>query len=144
MADLKLITGMIHCTTQEDHYKGYRIPKGTVIIANAYSIHQNEAKFAEPDRFEPMRYYDYPHSAADALNLKDANERDHFAYGAGRRVCAGIHVAEVSLFIAVAHLLWTFDIEYARDKQGNKIPINTLGYNGECSSLNACQNIHLL
>jgi cytochrome P450 len=123
--------GMLHATTKEDYYKGYRIPKGARIIPNAYSIHQDTTKYKNPDSFQPERYLNYPHAAVDAINLKDPNERDHFAYGAGRRVCAGIHVAEISIFIAVSHLLWCFNIENAKDKNGRPIPINTLGYNGK-------------
>lgn len=131
LGNTKYKTGMQHSTTEEDWYKGYRIPKGTVIIANSYSIHQDATKFKDADSFVPERYLNYPHSAVDAVSLKNPEERDHFAYGVGRRTCAGIHVAEINLFIAVSHLLWGFDIANAKDGSGATIPIDTLGYNGK-------------
>lgn len=36
----------------------------------------------------------------------DENERDHYGYGSGRRLCPGIHLAERNLFLAISKLLW--------------------------------------
>ncbi|KAF2181179.1 cytochrome P450, partial [Zopfia rhizophila CBS 207.26] len=113
--------GFHHATSKSDTYQGYRIPAGTRIIPNAYSIHQDSTKYPNPDTFIPDRYLSYPHSAPEAANLKDGNARDHFGYGAGRRICAGMYVAEASLWIVVSKLLWGFDISYAKDKDGNDI-----------------------
>jgi cytochrome P450 len=74
---------MQYSTTKEDYYKGYRIPKGSIIMANAFTIHQDEKKYKDADTFEPARYLNYSHSAADAVNLKNPQERDHFSYGVG-------------------------------------------------------------
>jgi hypothetical protein len=38
--------------------------------------------------------------------------------------CAGVHVAERSLFLVLSRLLWGFDIDLAKDKSGNDIPID--------------------
>jgi cytochrome P450 family 619 len=46
-----------------------------------------------------------PEYAASA----DFEKRDHYGYGAGRRICPGIHLAERNLFLAIAKLLWAFD-----------------------------------
>lgn len=50
-------------------------------------------------------------------------KRDHFMFGAGRRMCQGIHIAERSLFLAVSRLLWAFDFQRAVDPAtGCEIP----------------------
>ena len=36
----------------------------------------------------------------------------------------GLHVAEKSVFINLARILWGFDINYARDQDGNIIPVD--------------------
>lgn len=59
--------------------------------------------------------------AADYANLADYDARDHYGYGAGRRLCPGIHLAERTLFLAIANILWAFDILPGRDKSGNII-----------------------
>lgn len=43
---------------------------------------------------------------------------------AARHLCPGIHLAERSLFIAVAKLLWGFDFRPIRDAQGNYVEVN--------------------
>lgn len=55
----------------------------------------------------PERYKTHPKLASQYTS--DGPDRDHFGYGAGRRVCPGIHLAERNLFVAMAKLLWAFD-----------------------------------
>jgi len=52
-------------------------------------------------------------------------QRDHYTFGAGRRLCQGLNIAERSLFLGIAYMLWTFSIEHALDQYGNKIPVST-------------------
>jgi hypothetical protein len=52
------------------------------------------------------------------------SKRDHFSFGGGRRICPGLHVAENSLFINIARLLWGFNVEHAKDENGNIIPVD--------------------
>jgi len=56
--------------------------------------------------------------------LADVNERDHFSFGGGRRICPGSWVAERSAFLNIARTLWGFNIEHARDENGNIIPVD--------------------
>jgi cytochrome P450 family 619 len=42
----------------------------------------------------------------------------HYVYCSGRHLYPGIHLAEWSLFIAVAKLLWAFDFKLSRDENG--------------------------
>jgi len=44
-----------------------------------------------------------------------------FAFGFGRRVCAGRHVALNSVWMAMATMLTLFDIRKAKDEHGNEI-----------------------
>ncbi|KAH7080786.1 cytochrome P450 [Paraphoma chrysanthemicola] len=122
--------GFHHATTKDDTYKGFRIPAGTRIIPNAYSIHFDEAKYPNPDLYIPERYLGFKAGAAEAAGFKNPEDRDHFGYGAGRRICAGLPVAEASLFIVVSKLLWGFNITPSKDENGKEIPINTLAYDG--------------
>ena len=50
--------------------------------------------------------------------------RPHFTFGAGRRVCPGVHVAERGLFLAIARLLWGFEFHRVRDSTGQLCPID--------------------
>jgi cytochrome P450 len=61
------------------------------------------------------------------MNVADPYERDHFTYGAGRRACPGVHVAERSLYINISRVLWGFDISKKGGPDGKLIePTQTM------------------
>ncbi|KAI0121272.1 cytochrome P450 [Xylariales sp. AK1849] len=117
--------GMFHATSAEDWYAGYFIPKGTIVVLNWWAIHRDPRLFEDPDKFNPARYLDKPFPAAEYINVADPCDRDHFTYGAGRRVCPGVHVAERSLFINIVRVLWGFHISKSRDANGASIEPTT-------------------
>jgi hypothetical protein len=78
-----------------------------------------------PEVFDPTRYLDKPLPAADYININDPYGRDHFTYGAGRRVCPGVHVAERSLFINIVRTLWGFNISKKKGPDGKLIEPET-------------------
>ena len=115
------ILGFPHAVMEDDEYLGYRIPKGTGIIQNVYAIHMDPMRYPEPKRFNPDRYKDDAQGLADAATNPDPAKRGSFVFGAGRRICQGMHIAETSLFLAMSRILWAFDIVPAKDKKGNDI-----------------------
>jgi cytochrome P450 len=117
-----------HAVTKDDEYMGYLIPKGAGVMNNVYAIHMDPERHPDPRRFDPDRYSEDSQTAADAASNPEASKRDHFTFGAGRRICQGMHVAERSLFLGMSRMLWAFDIEPATDKEGNKIIPDTDKY----------------
>ncbi|KAF2462454.1 cytochrome P450 [Lineolata rhizophorae] len=117
--------GMSHASSDDDWYDGFFIPKGSVIMLNWWAIHMDPTLHPEPDEFKPERYLNHTSSAADYMNSADPYDRDHFGYGAGRRACPGVHVAERSLFINIARTLWGFDITKKRAPDGQFVEPNT-------------------
>ena len=83
-------SGMLHMNTEDDEYKGYFIPKNTIIMISWFAIHFDEKRYPEPYKFKPERFMDYKLSAAEYAAHPDVSQRDHFGYGAGRRICIGI------------------------------------------------------
>jgi cytochrome P450 len=59
-------------------------------------------------------------TAGECIHASDINLRDHWSFGAGRRVCAGYNLAENSLLILTARLLWAFDVRPAIDAATGK------------------------
>jgi len=110
-----------HAVTQDDYYNGMLIPKGAGVMNNVWAIHMDPKRHADPRRFEPERYKDDFQSLGDAAANPDASKRDQFTFGAGRRICPGIHVAERSLFLGVSRMIWGFDIKPAVDANGKDI-----------------------
>ncbi|KAF9891617.1 hypothetical protein FE257_003628 [Aspergillus nanangensis] len=117
--------GMPHATSEDDWYNGHFIPKGSVVILNWWAIHRDPERYPDPEKFEPDRYLNHTQSAAEYININDPYERDHFTYGAGRRVCPGVHVAEKSLYINIARTLWGFNISKKIGSDGMEIEPDT-------------------
>ncbi|KIW74043.1 hypothetical protein PV04_02111 [Phialophora macrospora] len=94
--------GIPHAVIQDDEYMGYHIPAGATVIGNHWSMHLDENVYNDPYAFIPDRWIEHP-------DLPLA------AFGFGRRICTGQHIAKNSLFINIARILWTFDIDYKYD-----------------------------
>lgn len=82
--------------TQDDQYNGYSIPKGTILFANAWSVHRSE-EFADPDHFVPERFLANKFGTKSDVKGNDEGRRVLYGFGAGRRVCSGQRLAENSL-----------------------------------------------
>jgi cytochrome P450 len=115
------IMGVPHAAIRDDEYMGYRIPAGAGIIMNVWTVQNDPARHPNPRRFDPSRYLNDTLSAAESANHSEAGKRDHFLFGAGRRLCQGMHIAERSMFLAIARLLWAFEFHCTVDEQGREV-----------------------
>ena len=88
----------------------------------------SHSQYENADAYDPDRYLKHPGLATEYAASSDYQNRDHYTYGAGRRICAGIHLAERVQWRMLARLLWAFRIEHALDANGEKIPIDTEAY----------------
>jgi cytochrome P450 len=88
---------------------------------NVWAIHNDPNRSPNPHLFDPNRFKDDTLSLYDSASNPDASKRDCFTFGAGRRICPGMHVAERSLFLGIARLLWAFNIKPAKDANGKEI-----------------------
>ncbi|KAF5372141.1 hypothetical protein D9758_005058 [Tetrapyrgos nigripes] len=111
--------GIPHATSEDDYYDGYYIPKGTICIANIGSLNHDPDVYG-PDvaEFRPERHLDETGQLKDGLlGLSEG----HCSYGFGQRICVGRHVANNSLFIAIATILWTMRLEGVKGLDGKII-----------------------
>ena len=115
------ILGIPHAVIQDDWYMGYRIPKGAGVMWNVWAVNMDARRFADPRAFEPLRYEGDEQTSQEAAMNGDASRRDHFVFGAGRRLCQGMHIADRSLFLSIARLLWAFNLEKAVGADGREI-----------------------
>jgi hypothetical protein len=99
-----------HFSDAEVTYKNHRIPAGTVVLANTSAMHYDPERFPEPEKFRPERYLDHPKLSAEYAAMRDPYARDHFTFGGGRRICPGARLAENTVDIMAANLLWAFEI----------------------------------
>lgn len=90
--------GVPHLLTQDDTYGGYCLPKGTVVFANTWSIHQDESEYDRPSSFWPERFLRNKFGTRSDEKISATEQRRvTYAFGAGRRVCPGQHLAENSM-----------------------------------------------
>ncbi|EXJ83758.1 hypothetical protein A1O1_07384 [Capronia coronata CBS 617.96] len=117
-----VLGGTPHASTEADTYQGYYIPKGTNILGNSWAINLHEEYYPNPDHFNPLRFLDtdpkelsylppsYVASTAVEKGRPHPSKLGHSSFGWGRRICPGADLASNNLFIALARVLWCFDI----------------------------------
>ncbi|KAG9526284.1 cytochrome P450, partial [Aureobasidium melanogenum] len=112
-----------HACTQDDEYMGYKIPKGAPVILNAWAIMTDPDRYTEPRRFNPDRFTEDSDSISmtEMAAHPDPSKRDTVGFGAGRRLCPGMHVADRSLFLGITGILWSFSVTPKKDAQGQDI-----------------------
>ncbi|KAI1769929.1 cytochrome P450 [Hypoxylon cercidicola] len=100
-----------HSPLKDDVYEGYTIPAGASVIINVWALNMDPESWPNPHVFDPLRFKDETRSEHQIATSGDsASPRHNYVFGAGRRLCQGIHIAERSLFLTMACLLWAFDI----------------------------------
>ncbi|KAF8910457.1 cytochrome P450 [Gymnopilus junonius] len=114
-----------HCTSQDFTYKGTYIPKDTVVVLNCYSLHHNEERYPDSYVFKPERYLGDDLGCGESAKLANVMDRDHWTFGAGRRICPGLPAAERELWLAISRLLWAYKFEALPDE-----PISLDEYEG--------------
>ncbi|KAJ3813392.1 cytochrome P450 [Lentinula aff. lateritia] len=117
--------GTPHVASEDFTYRGQFIPKDTVVVLNTWTMHHDASRHPEPDTFNPERYLDDSLTSADSANLTDPYQRDHWMFGAGRRICPGMIVAEREIWLTISRMLWAFTMESLPDE-----PIDLKEYDG--------------
>ncbi|KAF6761857.1 cytochrome P450 [Ephemerocybe angulata] len=109
--------GLPHLSTEDDVYNGYYIPKNTLIIPNQRGMLFDPKIYPDPETFSPERFL-----SPDGLSHnQEVRDPQTIAFGFGRRMCPGFHIALSQLFLSAACILATFEISKAKDEQGNVI-----------------------
>ena len=116
-----------HRSTEDDWYEGMFIPKGTLCLANLWGMGRDPEIFGKnTGDFDPARYLDA--SGCVVPGVFDLKKEGHFTYGFGSRICVGRHMADNSLFMNIAILLWAMKIERKRDASGWIRPLDVDGW----------------
>jgi len=105
--------GIPHSTTDDDVYEGQIIPKGTTVMVNVWGICRDDTRFHRASKFTPERFL-----RNDGTLNDDTMD---FVFGFGRRICPGKHLADASLWAAIASMLAVFRFEKAKDANGVEI-----------------------
>jgi cytochrome P450 len=138
-------TGLPRRTAEDDWYEGMFIPKDSTVFLPIWAVHHSERDgYDDPFTFNPDRYINHHKLANDYAGSADFKNRDkfpasctwrlltfaehHYAYGAGRRMCPGVHLAERNQWRIVAKLIWAFEIQEPVDANGRTISLDPEDY----------------
>ncbi|KEQ76772.1 cytochrome P450 [Aureobasidium namibiae CBS 147.97] len=103
-------TGIPHESVKDDIYEGYFIPAGSVMHPLEWSISRDPEVFPEPDEFNPMRWLETKYPTYQQPLTKYPTITQYSQFGYGRRICAGMGVAEADLFVGIGSLAWMFTL----------------------------------
>ncbi|KAJ5452959.1 Cytochrome P450 [Penicillium cf. griseofulvum] len=87
---------------QGESYNGNFIPGGTIVSVSPYTIHRDPKLFSEPNVFKPERWL-----GDNTLEL----ERALIPFSTGSRMCPGIHLAYLEVYMTLAMLFSRFVLE---------------------------------
>ncbi|EMD36555.1 hypothetical protein CERSUDRAFT_95844 [Gelatoporia subvermispora B] len=107
--------GVPHTSITDDEYNGCFIPKGSVVIPNQWAILHDPDDYPEPELFNPDRF------TQDGKLNPNVRDPATAAFGFGRRICAGRHFSDATLFINVASILHVLNIRPKHNEHGTPI-----------------------
>ncbi|CAI9088252.1 OLC1v1022532C1 [Oldenlandia corymbosa var. corymbosa] len=81
---------------------GYEIPAKTKVVVNAFAINRHPSHWKDAEVFCPERFID------SSINYKGTNF-EYIPFGAGRRMCPGVHFALANMDLTLAKILFHFD-----------------------------------
>ncbi|KAK7892475.1 hypothetical protein LTR67_007572 [Exophiala xenobiotica] len=93
--------GVPHASIQDDEYNGYLIPKGSILMPNAWLFTHDPETYQDPMRFNPDRFLQTKEHAAEQDPTK-------YIFGFGRRICPGRVLADQSIYLTIAQMLAVF------------------------------------
>lgn len=87
---------------QDDVYRNFTFPKGSIIILFYYGLHRDEKYWENPDSFMPQRFVK---ENEDKRKLKA-----YYPFGGGPRLCIGNNFAMAEMAIFLQTMIHTIDI----------------------------------
>jgi len=107
--------GDLHQSTSDDLYNDYHILANSVVIANQWAMLNDERDYPESHIFKPERFL--KNGQLDS-SVKDPMD---IAFGFGRRICLGKHLAHSIVTLTASSVLSTFDLVKKVDENGREI-----------------------
>ncbi|XP_023748639.1 cytochrome P450 Tp4149 [Lactuca sativa] len=102
---------------QDVKVMGYDIPTGTQAFVNVWAIGRDPSVWEEPEEFRPERFLN---SSIDYKGL----HFEFLPFGGGRRGCPGIPFAIIIIELALANMIYKFDLALPDGVEGKDLDMN--------------------
>jgi cytochrome P450 len=101
----------------DDQYRNYTFPKGSIIILFYYGLHRDEKFWSDANSFQPRRF--------EKQNIDKEKIKAFYPFGAGPRLCIGNNFAMAEMTIFLQSVIQRFEIA-ATDSVPKLNPLVTL------------------
>ncbi|KAM4704890.1 cytochrome P450 2F2-like [Rhinophrynus dorsalis] len=105
--------GLHHAITEDTEFRGFILPKGTIVTAFLSSVLFDPTQWETPEQFNPGHFLD----EKGQFRAKQA----FMVFSAGKRVCLGENLARTELFLFFCSLLQKFTFRPANGSQQQDI-----------------------
>ncbi|KAI0770763.1 CyP450 monooxygenase [Irpex lacteus] len=107
--------GVSHRLTEDDYYKEYFIPAGTLVIPFVWRMLHDPREYSEPEKFNPDRFI------KNGILSNEVRDPNIVAFGFGRRICPGRYFAMDTAFLTMASILHAYNVLPSLDEKGNEL-----------------------
>ncbi|KAJ8765499.1 hypothetical protein K2173_014621 [Erythroxylum novogranatense] len=104
-----------HIASEDCSIAGYHIPRGSIILANAWALHRDPTLWKDPDTFVPERFE----------GISDGAIKNFIGFGMGRSSCRGMHLGHRIMGLTLGSIVQCLDWQMISGKD-----IDMTGANG--------------
>lgn len=122
---------VIRASSKDVKLMGYDIEAKTRVFINIWALGQDSTIWEKPEEFRPERFLNSP------FDYK-GNHYEFIPFGSGRRGCPGIHFANTLMELALANVVYKFDVALPSGEKGENLDMS------ESSALTVHRKNHLL